>query len=368
MQAFPQSPVPTWSYGVLAIAAVLALVALVVVLVVVVASNRSILSSRPAKAFGSFLLIGLPVLALFVFLSLFGLFIAGIAVPVVSRVERHLGPDGPVTFRQEISPDRSMQRVSSSPQVPDDGTVQIARTSADSSDAAARQETSVVVESPASGTAEVPAAGPTQSPQPRALETVEQAHLDDSVPLSGVLRARLPLVYEEPAWARQGPVPDDKGILVSLSSQRFATLDEAEQQVTRMAISYIATFYSSEHPARGQWNVPVSIIEQNAVKTVVGQQIEKDFGKMYLVHLRLNLNDQLRSSVKEAWRGQIVSQRLGMLGGGVALATLMLATMAGYFRLDSLTGGKYRGRLRLAALSAIGAAGSAALFAMGTVV
>ena len=73
-------------------------------------------------------------------------------------------------------------------------------------------------------------------------------------------------------------MPGDQGILVSLSSQRFATLHEAEQQLTAQAVSYVKQFYHDEYPLSGDWTVPVSIIERNAVHNLVGETMDKDFG------------------------------------------------------------------------------------------
>jgi hypothetical protein len=166
----------------------------------------------------------------------------------------------------------------------------------------------------------------------------------------------------EPDWAGKEPVPSDKGTLVALSSQRFATLQEAEQQLTALAASYVREFYKDEYPLSGGWTVPVSIIERNAVRKLVGETQEKDFGNgfqstMYRAHLQLELNSAMRKALHDSWHGQIVSHRLTVLGSMLGLVTLMLATSAGYFRLDDLTGGLYRRRLKFAAASLI-AAGS----------
>jgi hypothetical protein len=349
--------------GLILIAALLAVVALLIVLVVVFATNKSVRSSTAGKVIGLGLLIGVPLIGLIV---LAGLSIVGFATVAVTEVESRPavesmswshGSDetGPPTWPNEfLERDRAQTRETF--KTLKSQSVEAARSATVTDEAGKNLETSVVVESPTGAAAEVPVAGPTQNSATRAAADVPMIHFVDPAPLTGRLHARS-IVSEEPDWVRNGTIPDDKGILVPLSSQRFATIEEAEQQVTRLAVGYLKNFYAREHPARGEWNVPVSIIDRDAVNTIVAQQIEKDFGKMYLVHLRLNLNDRLRGSLQEAWRGQVVTQRLWMLGGGVGLMTLLLGTAAGYFRLDNLTGGKYRGRLKLAAASLIGAAG-----------
>jgi len=164
-----------------------------------------------------------------------------------------------------------------------------------------------------------------------------------------------------PDWAEKEPQLSDKGTLVSLSSERFATLQEAEQQLTAKAVSFVREFYRDEYPLSGDWTVPVSVIERSSIRNLVGETFNKDFGSgiqgtMYRAHLQLELNSALRQALHDSWHGQIVSHRLTVLGSMLGLVTMMLATSAGYFRLDDLTGGQYRRRLKLAAASLIAAA------------
>jgi hypothetical protein len=186
--------------------------------------------------------------------------------------------------------------------------------------------------------------------------------------LDGVLKV-LETHVGAPVWAGKEPIPGDHGILVSLSSQRFATLQEAEQQLTAQAVAYVRQFYRDEYAMSGDWTVPVSIIERNAVHNLVGEEFDKDFGNgiqatMYQAHLQLELNSALRKALHDSWQGQVVSHRLTVLGSMLGLVTLMLATSAGYFRLDDLTGGLYRRRLKVAAASLIAAGSLVALVAV----
>jgi hypothetical protein len=208
--------------------------------------------------------------------------------------------------------------------------------------------------------------------QPKRADDVAVEIMDDATapaqivrlsarPLSGVLRVR-GTASAPPEWAGKDPAPGTDGVLVAISSQRFATIGEAEEQVTALAVDYVRKFYHDEYPLRGDWTVPVSVIEQNGVNTIVGEMFDKDFGNgvtgmMYRAHLRLDMNSALRKALHASWNEQIVSHRLTELGGALGLATFILATFAGYFRLDDWTGGKYRRRLRLAAASLFAAGG-----------
>jgi hypothetical protein len=193
-------------------------------------------------------------------------------------------------------------------------------------------------------------------PAPSAVQTLVSAP-----PLAGVLRVR-GTASAPPDWAGREPVLGKDGVLVALSSQRFATIGEAEEQVTAQAVECVKKFYRDEYPLPGQWTVPVSVIDQTALSAMVGEMYDQDFGngvtgKMYRAHLRLNLSPTLQDALHASWHDQVVAHRLKELGGILGLATLALATCAGYFRLDDLTRGQYRRRLKVAAASLI-AAGS----------
>jgi hypothetical protein len=149
--------------------------------------------------------------------------------------------------------------------------------------------------------------------------------------------------------------------LIKLSSQRFATLIEAEEQVTAEARETIKQRYRSEFPLAGDFEVPLAIVEKSVVDSM-GEVMDKDFGggitgKMYRAHLSLDFSPELQTALHGSWRGEIAKHRLVVLGSLTALVTMMLSTAAGYFRLDDLTGGNYRKRLKLAAAALVAAGG-----------
>src|SRR6185312_13553437 len=112
--------------------------------------------------------------------------------------------------------------------------------------------------------------------------------------LTSVLKVR-GMQHEAPEWAGKDPVPNGESVLVPLSSQMWATMGEAERQITERAAAYVKEFYRDEYPIPGEWTVPVAVLEQNAVSALVGEEIDKDFGgeigkkKMFRAHLRLEM-------------------------------------------------------------------------------
>jgi hypothetical protein len=348
MHSLPIAPqfqfAPTWIGMIVAVAAALALLALVAVVTALLSSGKPIIPLQRLKTFAAMLLLIVPALAV---VGLIGYFWTGTGSVAVHREVRTavkprakaniaIRKSEPTTSNLPSPQFVEASIMSPVAEAPDEAE--------DSSEFECQGPESVVANDPAASGDSVAAFRPV-------------AKLTDVLRVQGTASA-------PPDWQGKEPVPDsdDSGVLVSLSSQRFATLGEAEGQVTALAVDYVKKFYQKEYPLRDDWTVPVSVIHDNAVNAIVGEVFDKDFGngvteKMYRAHLRLNLNQSLRQALHASWNDQLVNHRLWELGGGLALATLVLGTCAGYFRLDDWTDGRYRRRLKLAAGSLLAAGG-----------
>lgn len=345
MQAVPSTPLfaPTSLGLVVLLAAGLAVLALVAVVTVLLAAGRPIISLQRIKSLAAMLVLIVPALVL----------VGYIGVGSQTRhVERVVRP-------HEV---RTAERLP----VPVEPPVQFPSRAAGMRYVSETRPATAEAPDTSSGIQDV--AGSESAVEARAEARVEVngGAIDQSLSLppeslTGVLKVR-ETGTKPPFWAGTEPVASGDGVLVPMSSQRFATLGEAEQQVTAQAVAYVRKFYDSECPLSGDWTVPLAIIEQNAVNTIVGEEFEKDFGngvtgKMYRAHLRMDVGPALRKALHASWQDQVVSHRLMMLGGIMGVVTLMLATSTGYFWLDDATGGQYRRRLKLAAAALIAAGG-----------
>ena len=337
---------PTWMGLFVMIAVGLAIVSFVVVMSVLLLAGVNVVSSRKIRSLGAMMLFIVPALA------------------VVGMIGMKWGTARVHTYRYpppEVQQNRQPSKTeSASVQDARRGSGKMVKSVSRVDDGKTKSAVNVEVEdAPDEPNRRVDRNGAHQTvgvPVAAELETSVPAR-----PLAGVLRVR-GTASAPPEWAGKEPVPSGDGVLVSLSSQRFATIGEAEENATALAVDYLKKFYRDEYPLRGEWTVPVTVIEQSGLNSLVGEVFDKDFGngvtgKMYRAHLRLDVGPKLREAVHASWHDQVVAQRLTEIGGVFGLATLMLATFAGYFRLDSLTAGQYRRRLKLAAASLI-AAGS----------
>src|SRR5262245_11721969 len=347
----------TW-LGLFAMIAIgLAFVAFVVVMSVLLASGVHVISSRRIKAIGALLLFIVPAVAV---VGLIG------AKWEAARTQTyHYDPSEVQTAVETTnlktastkSGHRESAKMVKSISTVDEGTTKAAIIvdAKDSPEEAAR------VARTKFRNASVRIGNGVEAEKDRAQTNIDVRSPVPASQLTGVLRVR-GTASAPPDWAGKEPVRGNDGVPVALSSQRFATIGEAEEQVTGQAVECVKKFYRDEYPLPGQWTVPVSVIDQTALSTMVGEMYDQDFGngvtgKMYRAHLRLNLSPALRDALHASWHDQVVAHRLKELGGILGLTTLALATCAGYFRLDDLTRGQYRRRLKLAAASLIAAGG-----------
>jgi len=344
MQAIPPAPQFQFapiSVGIVFLLAVgLAILALVAVITVLVASGKSVIPWPRIKALAGMLALIVPALVLVGYVSVRSDSHHFERVVMESQATR---VHGRVTVQAEapIQTPRS-----------ESGIQPISETKS-----ASAKGVGAPAENQDAGPAEF-ATTPSAEAHP---SDINQSQYLPAESLTGVLKVR-ETGAKPPFWAGTEPIVSGGGVLVPMSSQRFATLAEAEQQVTEKAVAYVRQFYRDEYPLSGDWTVPVEIIEKNAVNTIVGEEFDKDFGngvvaKMYQVHLRLDVNPALRNALNASWHDQIVSHRLMLLGAALGFVTLILGTSSGYFWLDDATGGQYRHRLKLAAAALIAAGG-----------
>jgi hypothetical protein len=153
--------------------------------------------------------------------------------------------------------------------------------------------------------------------------------------------------------------------MIPVSSGRFATRLEAEQDVTRRVQTLLIQTLREIDPDISGGPMTVSMINAYVVQELVLEEFDKDFGSatgtMYRAHALLDVTPEFRKQVRERRDALLVDNRLVLLGTLTGLATLMLGTAALYFRLDDATHGGYRRRLKLASASLV-AAGSLVAF------
>ncbi len=158
-----------------------------------------------------------------------------------------------------------------------------------------------------------------------------------------------------PSWTTTpvSTVGDSQRVVVA--SGFYATEEEARAEAARKALEALKEDFERERNQAGPWSIPAEFLREHALRRSYVEAVPHDFGPVkamrYRAFFQVELSPRVRDRLQPIWREQIVSRRLRAIGLLLGFVTLMLATGAAYFRLDELTQGAYRGRLKLAAVS-----------------
>ena len=162
------------------------------------------------------------------------------------------------------------------------------------------------------------------------------------------------------------PIPPsfdgERTIKGRLSATRERALADARLQLERALASWLAP----EVPH--QWAIPKDLVDgmirANHVEPVardLGLSDFKDLKVVYEAGYLVDFSPSRRERIVEIYTRDLVARRMTLLGGGLGLALIGLAGLAGYIRADEATKGYYTNRLRLLAAAGVGAGGVAFL-------
>jgi hypothetical protein len=170
-----------------------------------------------------------------------------------------------------------------------------------------------------------------------------------------------------PDWTAQPETSSDGVRKLAMSSQRFVTQEEAENQLAGEVAKRVRLYFHEEFPDEAPWTLPADWAVRRTVKQRHVELIPTKFSddmtvNMQRVHWQVELSPDLRRELQPLWREQVVKERLTRYGGGVGAVSLLLLMASVYNRVNASTHGAYRGWLRLAALALVAGGGTAALF------
>jgi hypothetical protein len=161
---------------------------------------------------------------------------------------------------------------------------------------------------------------------------------------------RVPQPPPPPAASPQPRETRDVTGLVSATEQRAR--EEARKELDRQVTDWLESqgVPRSWRPSSGQVD---GMIVESKMEPVV-----KDYGTLYVAHLRVDVSPERRTGFVQAYQRQLVHRRLVLLGGGLAFLLTCLGALSGYIRADEATKGYYTNRLRLLAAAGVGAVGA----------
>ena len=154
---------------------------------------------------------------------------------------------------------------------------------------------------------------------------------------------------QRPAWVDQTRVTDGDCERIVLTSQQYATKDEAEQELRVAAVTLVEQdlqrIQTGEFRPR-TWRPAVEDVIAHAVRQRYDEIVDRDFGKfthpMVRVSWQVELSPRVRTEFAPAWRRALISFRI-ILVGAVATNFTMLATASlMYFRIAARIRGQRR--------------------------
>jgi hypothetical protein len=174
---------------------------------------------------------------------------------------------------------------------------------------------------------------------------------------------------ELPDWVDDEPLEDAVNDIRHqvLVSDQWATLEEADAQLTSFAAAELSRYLAAEHPQAAGWQPDADAIARSgAVTRRVHETSTLPIGEfnpaLYREYWQLELTPTVREHLLEAWRPFAVSQRLSWLGAALGVLTLLFAALAAILRIGGA--GRRRGQPVLSkatVAAAVITAGAAAL-------
>jgi hypothetical protein len=179
---------------------------------------------------------------------------------------------------------------------------------------------------------------------------------------------------KRPEWTKAEIVDEGSRKLVVVPGGFAGSEKEAEQDALEAARTVVGKAIQQADPKVGEWLPSAESVRADAVRHTFVEKIHRktvSTGTPFIVYRayhQVELSPTVFNQLVSNWKNEVLPGRLEALGGVVALLTLTFATGAAYFRLDERTHGRYRGRLKLAAVAIISAGVAAAGALAGSLV
>jgi hypothetical protein len=169
-------------------------------------------------------------------------------------------------------------------------------------------------------------------------------------------RARVAAVASLPEWVSTPVSAEGDRKLVVVQSEQFADPTTAATQAIQEATELVLRdFDHFHHRAHSLWHLDPLTVRSAAVRRTFTEPIERSAGEhdftVYRTYLLVELSPEVRRQIEPIWRKQVSEVRSATVVALLAVLTSIVAVIAGFFRLDDRTSGKYRWPLGLATVA-----------------
>jgi len=183
---------------------------------------------------------------------------------------------------------------------------------------------------------------------------------ENTAPLNTAPQAEVVVPPGRPEWVERIPVrkfqgTDETTVCSDPFSTREACLPALDEKIAVAVMDYITEVTGSKlAPNLLAYDLP-SIKEhlvprQNYYEETI---VSPSVGPMHQIHARVQFDENFRREISDRWLQIRSAARLGQVGLAFIAILSVLATVAGFFRVDNASRGYYTGRLQWVAAGAI---------------
>lgn len=192
----------------------------------------------------------------------------------------------------------------------------------------------------------------------KAIEEEEAASANSAqgpAPASKAPAGGLAAPSDRPAWVGSDPHLSEGVYQVAVVVGPYLTREECEsklpEEVQKAIADYVDLQIGPEASRRIQ--LPWDYVEGHLLKARWEERKEYSVGPMLRLHVLVGFDRQATQRIRQEWDNLIVQRRVWTLASSGAVLLLTLSVIYAYLKIDLATGGRYRGRLRLAAGTAL---------------
>ncbi len=160
-------------------------------------------------------------------------------------------------------------------------------------------------------------------------------------------------VVAKPAWVNAVPCLVGDVYRMSISVGPYTSRAECDAQLPEALQKALGQYVEAclGDQTSEEVRLPSEELRQKVVKDVWQETRQYSVGPMIQLYALLEFDRPMKDRVLDAHRQALVDRRLQMVAIWASLGLSALAIMFGYFKTDLATGGTYRNRLRLIALT-----------------
>lgn len=210
----------------------------------------------------------------------------------------------------------------------------------------------------------VPAESPVPAQSVGLRQSALAAEAATSTPAAAPIRSPTPIATaaqsSPPAWAYQRAARVDSEYRVPIRVGPYTTPLECEQNllsaVHQAVDEYVALYLGEE--ARGRVRLPRAFIEERLIRERWYENrpflvTSTERADMTFLHALLVFDGDTNDYLQSLWRSAVSLYRVGVFAAAFAGVLWLLTVAWSYLKLDQISAGRYRGRLRAVAAIAV---------------